>query len=114
MSTPRLRALPQHPGFECDFETARRLVFRDERRHWDDWGTLYVAPYGSEDSTHWSVIVGAREALVDHDSMFLIMDAPLVLVEKATGEITRHVYLDNFDRMDAMTDVGPWPDDGEE
>jgi hypothetical protein len=111
MAGDHLRLLDRHPDFECDFEAARRIVYADARRTWDDFGTLYVAPYGSEDATHWQVIVGAREAIVDGDWMYVRMDAPLILVEKATGQISRHVHIDSFARLTAMTLVGTWPDE---
>lgn len=111
MAGHHLLLLRQHPDFQCDFETARRIVYSDARKTWDGFGTLYVAPYGSEDATHWQVIVGAREDIVDHDWMFMALGAPLVLVDKSTGEISRHVVIENFARLDGMSRVGPWPDE---
>jgi hypothetical protein len=56
MAGHHLRLLRQYPDFECDFETARRIVYADARTTWDGFGTLYVAPYASEDATRWQVI----------------------------------------------------------
>ena len=63
MTGHHLRLLRQHPNFECDFETARRI------------------------------------------------GAPLVLVDKLTREISRHVVIESFARLDGMRRVGPWPDE---
>ena len=60
MAGHHLRLSRQHPDFECDFETARCIVHSDARKTWDGTGTLYVAPYGSEDATHWQVILHGR------------------------------------------------------
>jgi hypothetical protein len=45
--------------------------------------------------------------------MFRALGAPLVLVDKSTGEISRHVVIESFERLDGMSRVCPWPDEME-
>jgi len=88
------------------FEEARQLVQHSLRGSWSPkLGTLVTLPSGFEESTHWRVIAGAREALVDGDRDFDLMDAPAFLVSKTTGAVERLVVIDNLDRLDSMTPV---------
>lgn len=75
----------------------------------DGWGEFYIAPFGSENLTHWLVVFGAREWIVENDVSFMLVGAPITLVSKATGAISRINYLDDMALVDAMTDVGDWP-----
>lgn len=89
------------------FDEARRVVYEDMRRTWKrSQGTLVTLPGGYEDDTHWQVVAGAKQWLVDRDSAFQLMDAPAILVNKRTGNITRLTVLDNFKRLNEMTPVG--------
>lgn len=92
-----------------DFQQACDRV-RRALTPWPHLGDLYVAPYGAEDETHWQVVYGNREALVDDDPVFVLMDAPIALVSKATGEIEWLDYLPNMARVNAMRPFGEWPE----
>ena len=76
-----------------------------DRPLWTGPGTFYLAPTGFEDARSFNVILGAREALVDGDPRYVGIEGVLVLVDKSTGAISRHVYLDDRARFDAMTRV---------
>lgn len=70
------------------FDLARQLVARQvgptfPRR----LGTFHVAADGYENETHFRLICGAREYLVDGDEDFMIFDPPVILVEKSTGHV---------------------------
>jgi hypothetical protein len=69
-------------------------------------GTMYVAPWGYEDATAWAVVVNTREALVDGDEDAMLLDAPMWLVSKATGEVERLPIPEGFARLDQMTPTG--------
>lgn len=89
------------------FEEARRIVFGALRPEWKrSQGTLVTLPAGYEDDTHWHVIAGARQWLVDRDDNFSIMDAPVLLVNKKTGTVERLSVLEDADRLRRMTPVG--------
>jgi hypothetical protein len=87
------------------FEEARDLVAADERDSWT-LGTYMVATYGYEDDTHFLVVSGARESIVDGDINFAVFDQPATLVNKTSGAITRLSYLLNYERLSAMTIIG--------
>lgn len=88
------------------FEQARQIVLDDLRKTWHpDNGTLITLPTGAEDATHWRVIAGAREALIDGDHDYDLMDAPALLVSKYGGAITRLIVIANLDRLESMTPV---------
>jgi hypothetical protein len=92
------------------FEDARRKAADALRPEWpEDAGTLTVLDYGWEDDTHWQVIAGAAEWLVDRDHNFALMDAPALFVSKATGKVERLPVLANLDRLDRMRPVGTHP-----
>lgn len=97
---------------DLDFDRARRLGLAHVAPTWTPEidGELYVAPYGAEDDTHFRVIVGAREALVDGNFLFERMDAPVLLVDKVTGEVLELTFLDNLERLGAMKLLGHWPE----
>jgi hypothetical protein len=86
------------------FEEARSIVQRSLQRSWQPaHGTLITLPTGFQNDTHWRVIAGAREYLVERDSDFDIMDAPAMLVSKRTGEVSRLVVIGNLDLLGRMT-----------
>lgn len=96
------------------FEQARTIVEEALRAEWSpELGELYVAPYGFEDARAWQVVAGARESLVDDDPEYDLLDWPLLLVDKATGQLERLPVLEHLERIDGMTPVGDVPDDGE-
>lgn len=55
-------------------------------------GTYMVATWGREDATHFQVITGAREDLVDHDPAYQPVEAPVWFVDKATGAVDHATY----------------------
>ena len=93
---------------ELSFADAQDRVREAIEASWeaDGVGEFYIAPYGSETPTHWRVIFGAREWIVDNDVMFMLVGTPITLVSKTIGEISELSYIANFDLVDAMTDVG--------
>jgi hypothetical protein len=85
------------------FDEARRRVQIYLSSRWSDQlGALTTLPHGFEDATRWRVIAGAREALVDGDDDYQLMDAPALLVDKRTGAITELSVLDHLDQLDRM------------
>jgi hypothetical protein len=95
------------------FEQARELALKTNAPAWRDLGnkgTYMVADYGYEDADAWLIVDGAAELLIDHDYSYDILDAPLTLVMKATGELLHVYYLEAEERIDAMTPVGDVPD----
>jgi hypothetical protein len=89
------------------FEDARQLVESAIRPDWRaEDGTLIVLPDGWEDATHWQVVAGAREYLVDGDPAFGRIDWPALLVDKKSGAVLRLPVMANFERLDRMTPVG--------
>ena len=107
------RRVSAGPAPRVSFDDARRIAYADMLRYWrpEEDGLLMVAEYGWEDDTHWSVVVGAYEYLVEDDSDYCRFDAPALLVDKQTGDITRLVVIESFDRFDKMRPVGKHPDD---
>lgn len=86
------------------FTEARRRVQIHVAARWrKDMGTLMTSEHGYQDPTHWWVIVGAREALVDGNEAYRVLDMPALLVDKQTGEIEELPMLTSFDRLDPMT-----------
>jgi hypothetical protein len=96
------------------FEQARELALKANAPAWRDLGNkgrYMVAPWGYEDADAWLIVDGAAELLIDHDYSFDVMDKPITLVMKATGEVLRVQYLQAEERIDKMTLVGEAPDD---
>lgn len=62
-----------------------------------------MAEDGREDATHYLVVAGAREALVDGD--YDLMDQPALLVAKATGRLEPAPVIDSLNRLEAMRPV---------
>lgn len=96
------------------FEQARELAYQRNAPAWRDLGNrgrYMVAAWGYEDDEAWLIVDGAAELLIDHDYSFDVMDKPLTLVMKATGEILHVQYLDADERIDAMKLVGDAPED---
>jgi hypothetical protein len=94
------------------FEQARELALKANGQAWRDLGNkgeYMVAAYGYEDADAWLLVDGARELLEGGDYDFGVMDQPLTLVMKATGELLHVQYLEAEDRIDAMTPVGTHP-----
>jgi hypothetical protein len=95
------------------FEQAREITLKANAPAWRDLGNkgnYMVAEWGYEDADAWLMVEGARELLIDHDYSFDVLDQPLTLVMKATGELLRVYYLEAEERIDAMTLVGVNPD----
>jgi len=87
------------------FDEARWLAAAAVEPEWDpeSQGTLFPSFEGAEDSTHYAVNVGNEEYLIDGNRGYMIMDAPLVLVDKESGELEVTTYLVIEDRVDKMT-----------
>jgi hypothetical protein len=86
------------------FQEARQRVLDVLRPEWRaSQGTLIALPGGYEDATHWRVIAGARERLIDGDLDFDAMDMPAWLVGKHNGAVTRLVVIASLDRLNRMT-----------
>jgi hypothetical protein len=99
------------------FEQARKAVKTVNEPAWEDQdmkGTYMVAPYGKEDDQFFLVIDGAEEAMVGNDPDFIVMDQPAMLVDKETGQVFEAVFLEVADRIQAMTEVGDWPEEPED
>ncbi len=97
------------------FDDARLIADRECRDRFTEMlagrGTFHVADWGFEDDDSFSMIVGAWEAIVDGDDSYQVFDAPRVLVDKNTGELSEVNYLMNRARLREMTPVGPVPPD---
>lgn len=94
------------------FDQARLIVRRAESPKWPpNHGHFMVARYGYQDTTHWCVVTGAREWLEQGNLDYMELDAPVLLVDKVTGELTRTTYLDPgvTAKLDAMDPVGRVP-----
>ena len=89
------------------FTEARRIAERAVKPEWDAHmtGTMYASPQGMQDRTHYLVTVAAEEWLVDEDPEFLVVDGPMVLVEKATGKAIMTNMTEDFARYSAMSTV---------
>jgi hypothetical protein len=93
-----------------DFETARQIVADDRAPNWPmRYGTFMVADYGLEDDQAWAPSWGAKEWIEGGDPEFVIMDQPLLLVDKQSGAITNLDWRDGLNRIDAMREVGNIP-----
>lgn len=88
------------------FREARQIVEDALRPEWPaDGGTLVTLDHGWQDDQSWHVVAGAREALVDGDRDYQVMDQPAYLVDKATGRLDELAMIESLDRLDAMTPV---------
>lgn len=83
---------------------ATEIVTRQLADSWEP-GTFYVDPEGFENNELFMVPYGAREFLVNDDETFLVMDSPIALVNKETGELDLVVYLDNQDLIESLTAI---------
>ena len=86
------------------FEDARRIVADDQGPGWPV-GTFMVDEQGLEDERFYAVVYGARESIVDMNLAYTVMDLPVALVNKETGELAFEQFLSNPDRFSAMTAV---------
>ncbi|WP_033189298.1 hypothetical protein [Rhodococcoides fascians] len=95
------------------FDQARAIAERDGKAHYrqmfGDRGTFHVADWAFEDDDAFSMVIGARESIVDGEDGYTVFDAPSFLVDKATGELSAVNFLMNFARFSEMTPVGPVP-----
>jgi hypothetical protein len=99
------------------FEQARAAVKAQNGPAWEDQdmkGTYMVAEYGKEDDELFLVIDGAKEAMVGNDPAYIVMDQPAMFVHKETGVVMEAVFLEVADRIQAMTEVGDWPEEPED
>ena len=85
------------------FKQARKIAREYRAKTWQPHeGTLYVAKEGYEDELGWLVVVGARELLVDDDERFMPNDDRVIVVDKATGEVTELNMIFDTQRLEAM------------
>lgn len=88
------------------FDRARAIAVSAVEGSWPRTnGTLYASMDGFEDESDWIVVLGAEEWLVDEDPSFIILDSPLVVVNKKTGRYRISTYLDDPARFDRTTPV---------
>lgn len=69
------------------FDEARELVRALEEPAWTGPGTYMVADWGREDTTHFQVVTGAREDLIERDPAYRTGRAPVWFVDKVTGTV---------------------------
>ena len=96
------------------FADARRIVRDHLLNSWTEAdGRLWVADYGFENDTHWRVIAGSHEVLVEKDpeAIELASTPPATyLVSKQTGEIeVVPLTPDNVERLSFLTPYGDVP-----
>jgi hypothetical protein len=85
------------------FKAARETVLAQLKREWGDTGGTPIAlRTGYQNDTHWQVVAGAREYLVGNDDDFALFDAPVWLVDKATGEITKASVIEDDGHLAEM------------
>ena len=99
------------------FEQAREIALKANAPIWRDLGNkgdYMVAPWGYENDDAWLIVDGARQLLIDHDYDYEVMDQPMTMILKSTGELFRVQYLEASDEIDAMTLVGEAPEDLDE
>lgn len=88
------------------YEDARQVVLEALRGVWGPtMGTLVVGDGGKQDETDFFVPYGAHEFLVEGNRDFVVMNAPVLFVNKETGAISSFVIFDVFDRLDGMEKV---------
>lgn len=88
------------------FDDARRVLEAHFREHPPAIsGTLYIAPEGFEDDTHYMPVWGAREYLVDKQEPFARWDNRVLFVDKQTGEISEQLHTLALDKVRAMRPV---------
>lgn len=93
------------------FEQARQRVDAERRPKWAGPGEYMVQDYGYENETHFNVIDGPREFLVEMNVDYLVPDDVVTLVDKTTGAISTTTHPLSADYLDKMTPVGNVPDD---
>ncbi|QIN94334.1 hypothetical protein SEA_ABBA_5 [Arthrobacter phage Abba] len=94
------------------FEQARKIASELNAPAWRDLGNrgeYMTADYGYENADAWLIVEGAREYIEGGDDSFVILDQPLTLVMKATGDVVSVQYLDDPELIDGMTPVGNAP-----
>jgi hypothetical protein len=88
------------------FAQAREAVEAVFRPQWnDELGHLVTLPSGFETPDHWIVVAGAREALVEGDEGFQLMDPPVPMVNKQTGQVELRDFFDVAEQIDVATPV---------
>lgn len=94
-----------------EFETARQAVADYLRDRWDtaSLGKLVVAEYGYDDDAAWMPVYGPKASIVDGDTDAVVMDQPILLVDKRTGAVSEFAPLECLERVAAMREYGPVP-----
>ena len=65
-----------------------------------------MGPWGQEDADTWWVVHGDREWIVEERPEFMAVPGGIALVSKRTGLLTLTTYVEDRERLDAMTPVG--------
>lgn len=89
------------------FEEARQIAYDKLTAGWQDVGTFYVSDKGYENSEYYSLVVGAKEYIVDGNESYCIDDNGAVIVSKTTGELFEVPYNDDF--FEEFTEVSTSP-----
>lgn len=88
------------------FEDAREIIRRSEIDGWNpDNGTFHVLPVGSEDATHFYVVAGAYEDLVESKMEYTNFAPVARFVDKRTGEVEAVPLIGAQDRISRMRRV---------
>lgn len=87
------------------FDEARRIVTAHFAPTWTH-GTFVTQAAGRQNDHFWLVVYGNKEALVDGKSNYVMLDAPVALVDKSTGELVLVNYIANMQAIEAMTPTG--------
>ena len=88
------------------YAEARRIALEEVKKTWGiGTGDPYAAREGWEDRDTFAVPVNSREYLVNGDKRFMVLDAPIVLVDKDTGFAVPVQFLDAEEQISAMRPV---------
>lgn len=94
------------------FDEARKIAYDANLPAWLELGyrgEYMVADYGLEDAEHYVMIDGAREMLVDENYDFDVLDQPVTVIDKQTGDLFVMTYFESEELRAGMKQVGVWP-----
>ena len=91
---------------ELTFDDAREIIQRSESEGWNpENGTFHVLQVGSEDATHFYVVAGAYEDLVDANIEYTNFAPVARFVDKRTGEVDAVPLIGAQKRISRMRKV---------